>query len=44
MTQFTWADQDAYAAKLRTGAEAEPLRQFARTTWGAAWCQTVLGF
>lgn len=44
MTQFTWVDQDAYATKLRTGAEAEPLRQFARTTWGAAWCQTVLGF
>ena len=33
-----------YATKLRTGADAEPLRQFARTTWGAAWCQTVLGF
>jgi hypothetical protein len=44
MTQFTWADQDAYATKLRTGPEAEPLRQFARTTWGAAWCQAVLGF
>ncbi len=44
MTQFTWADQDAYATKLRTSVEAEPLRQFARTTWGTAWCQTVLGF
>ena len=44
MTQFTWADQDTYATKLRTGADAEPLRQFARSTWGAAWCQTVLGF
>ncbi|MBL0217613.1 MAG: hypothetical protein IPQ07_27530 [Myxococcales bacterium] len=44
MTQFTYADQDAYAAKLRSSPEAEPLRQFARTTWGTAWCQTVLGF
>ncbi len=44
MTQFTWVDQDAYAAKLRTSPEAEPLRQFARTTWGTARCQTVLGF
>jgi len=44
MSQFMWADQDAYAVKLRTGAEAEPLRQFARATWGTAWCQTILGF
>ncbi len=44
MSQFTWADQDAYAVKLRTGVEAEGLRQFARATWGASWCQTILGF
>lgn len=44
MSQFTWADQDAYAVKLRTGVDAEPLRQFARATWGASWCQTILGF
>ena len=44
MSEFTWADQDAYAVKLRTGAEAEGLREFARATWGAAWCQQTLGF
>jgi hypothetical protein len=44
MTQFTWDRQDQYAVTLRTSAEAEALRQFARDTWGAAWCQTTLGF
>lgn len=44
MTEFMYADQEAYAVKLRTGAEADALRQFARTTWGASWCQTTLGF
>jgi hypothetical protein len=44
MSQFEWADQDAYAVALRTGADADALRQFARTTWGATWCQTILGF
>ena len=44
MSQFQWARQDAYAAALRTGADAADLRAFARTTWGADWTQRVLGF
>jgi len=44
MTQFTWAKQDAYATSMRTAADAADLRAFARTTWGAAWTQQVLGF
>jgi hypothetical protein len=44
MAQFEWAKQDMYAAALRTGADAADLRTFARATWGADWCQQVLGF
>lgn len=44
MTEFEWDKQDAYAERLRTGAEADELRAFARETWGAAWTQSVLGF
>jgi hypothetical protein len=44
MTQFQWAMQDQYATKLRTSAEAEPLRQLARDMWGADWTQATLGF
>jgi hypothetical protein len=44
MSQFTWTHQDDYAASLRTAADAADLRAFARTTWGAAWTQQVLGF
>jgi hypothetical protein len=44
MTEFAWDKQDAYAQTLRTATEAEPLRAFARETWGAEWTQTVLGF
>lgn len=44
MTEFQWADQDAYANTLRTSPDAEALRAFARDTWGAAWTQSVLGF
>ena len=44
MTQFTWTHQDDYAHALRTSADADDLRTFARTTWGADWCQAVLGF
>lgn len=44
MSQFQWATQDAYATALRTGADAQDLRVFARATWGAAWTQVVLGF
>lgn len=44
MTQFTWGDQDAYLMRLRSQPENDGLRQFARATWGAAWCQIVLGF
>jgi hypothetical protein len=44
MSDFAWQDQDDYAAKLRTSADAEALRAFARQTWGSAWTQRVLGF
>jgi len=44
MMQFEWARQDAYATALRTGADADDLRTFARATWGADWTQRVLGF
>ena len=44
MSQFEWAQQDTYAAALRTGADADDLRAFARATWGADWTQRVLGF
>jgi hypothetical protein len=44
MSDFTWQDQDDYAAAMRTGADGEALRQFARDTWGAGWTQQVLGF
>ena len=44
MSQFEWARQDAYAAALRTSADADDLRAFARATWGADWTQRVLGF
>lgn len=44
MPQFSWTHQDDYATSLRTAADADDLRTFARATWGAAWCQRVLGF
>ena len=44
MTQFAWQHQDDYAATLRTDPTAEPLRAFARQTWGATWTQAVIGF
>jgi hypothetical protein len=44
MSQFEWAQQDDYATALRTGADADELRAFARATWGADWTQRVLGF
>jgi hypothetical protein len=44
MTDFTWADQDAYYAKMQTSADAAAMRQFAHDTFGAAWSQQVLGF
>ena len=43
LPDFAWADQDAYYDRLRTSADAEPLRTFARQTFGAGWTQTVLG-
>jgi len=44
MSQFSWATQDTYATSLRTAADANDLRAFARATWGTDWCQRVLGF
>jgi len=44
LPDFTWADQDAYYARLQSSADAAALRQFARDTYGATWTQTVLGF
>jgi hypothetical protein len=44
MTQFEWNTQEEYATKLRTHADVEALRQFARDTWTPAWTQSVLGF
>jgi hypothetical protein len=44
MSQFEWAQQDDYATALRTGADADDLRTFARATWGTDWTQRVLGF
>ena len=44
MTDFTWADQDAYYAKMQTSADAAAMRQFAHDTFGATWSQQVLGF
>jgi hypothetical protein len=44
MTNFTYADQDAYYTKMQTSADAAAMRQFAHDTFGATWSQQVLGF
>jgi hypothetical protein len=44
LPEFAWEQQDAYYDKLRTSADAEALRGFARETFGGAWTQDVLGF
>lgn len=44
MTSFRWDKQEAYYQKLRTSADAEALRAFARATYGADWCTRVMGF
>jgi hypothetical protein len=44
LPEFAWDEQDQLLAKLRTGAAGDAMRQFARTTFGAAWTQQVLGF
>ena len=44
LDDFEWLDQDEYAETLRTSAAGEPLRAFARATWGEQWTQEVLGF
>ena len=41
---FRWNRQDDYLRRLRTGPDAEPLRQFVRQAYGAAWARDVLGF
>jgi len=43
MADFAWTDQDDYYQALRTGGDAEPLRAFARDTYGDAWASQVLG-
>jgi hypothetical protein len=43
IADFAWDDQDDYYDAFRSGAEGEELRQFARTTFGAAWANQVLG-
>ncbi len=39
---FSWATQDTYYATWKTAADAAPLRNFARRTFGAAYCAKVL--
>jgi hypothetical protein len=43
LPDFAWDEQDQLYAALRTGADADAMRQFARATFGAAWTQQVLG-
>ena len=44
LPEFAWDEQDQFYATLKTGAAGDPMRQFARTTFGAAWTQQILGF
>jgi len=39
---FTWATQDAYYAAWKTSPDGATLRNFARRTFGAAYCTKVL--
>lgn len=41
---FAWAEQDALWQSLKTSPDADAMRQFARRTFGDAWCLEVLGF
>lgn len=43
MEEFAWDDQDQFYTDLRTNAEAEEIREFARETFGEAWAVEVLG-
>ncbi len=43
MTAFTWAQQDAYYAKLQTDASAQPIRDFLTRTYGVGFMTRVLG-
>ncbi len=42
LPDFTWQKQDAYLETFRTDPAAEPLRAFARQTFGDAWTEEVL--
>jgi hypothetical protein len=40
---YRWHETDGFYAALRSSPDAEALRQFVRTTYGAAWAYAVLG-
>lgn len=44
LKEFKWDKQDDYYDKLIHSPDAEPLRKFARETFGASWTLEVLGF
>ncbi len=44
LPDFAWAQQDAYYDRLKTSADADAMRSFARDTFGAEWTLEVLGF
>jgi hypothetical protein len=44
MTQFSYDVQEQFATTLRTDPAAQPLRDIARSLWGASWTQSTLGF
>ena len=39
-----WDEQDAYYERLRTSAEAAPMRDWIRARFGAEWTSRVMGF
>ena len=44
MSEFQSADVASYYDAFKTSSDAEPLRQFIRTTFGDAWTQQIHGF